>query len=53
MSNSREQLDVWFPFLRDRVEEEGTPQFNLMTGVAYGYADAMLEAGREDLAQAK
>jgi hypothetical protein len=53
MSNTREQLDAWFRFLRDRAEEKGTPQFNLMVGFARGYASAMLEAGHESLAQEK
>lgn len=47
------QLEVWFPFLRDRAEEKGTPEFNLAVGFAYGYASAMLEAGHEDPAQMK
>ena len=53
MSDTRKQLDVWFSFLRDRAEEKGTPQFNLMAGFTYGYAKAMLETGHEELAQEK
>lgn len=53
MSDTREQLDVWFTFLRDRVKEQGSPHFNLMAGFAYGYGKAMLETGNEGLAQEK
>jgi hypothetical protein len=53
MSNTGEQLDKWFTFLRDRAAEVGTPQFSLMVGFSYGYATAMLDAGREDLALTK
>lgn len=53
MSNTHEQLDVWFPFLRDRAEEKGTAQLNRMVGFSYGYAKAMLETGNEGLAQKK
>ncbi|MFB6700208.1 hypothetical protein [Streptomyces rubiginosohelvolus] len=47
------QLEEWFQFLRDRSEAEGTPQFSRMVGFAHGYATAMLELGREDLAMPK
>ncbi|MCD9904593.1 hypothetical protein LUR56_39965 [Streptomyces sp. MT29] len=47
------QLEEWFQFLRDRTEAEGTPQFSRMVGFAHGYATAMLEVGREDLAMPK
>ncbi|MEW1679286.1 hypothetical protein AB0O47_39465 [Streptomyces noursei] len=53
MSITHEQLEVWFTFLRDRAEEQGTPQMNRMAGYAYGYGKAMLDTGNEEKAAKK
>ncbi|MEU6932818.1 hypothetical protein AB0A05_27090 [Streptomyces sp. NPDC046374] len=49
----RENLKTWFVFLSDRYEESGTPMANRMAGYSYGYASAMIDAGRRDLAAPK
>lgn len=46
------ELDQRFQFLSDR-QAESTPPANIMIGYAYGYAEAMLLADREEPAREK
>ncbi|MCX5174429.1 hypothetical protein [Streptomyces virginiae] len=48
----KDELDQWFGFLCDR-QAESTPPANIMIGYAYGYAEAMLLADREEPAREK
>ncbi|MEU9214484.1 hypothetical protein AB0D27_43125 [Streptomyces sp. NPDC048415] len=48
----KDELDQWFGFLSDR-QAESTPPANIMIGYAYGYAEAMLLADREEPAREK
>ena len=47
-----ERVRRHFEFLRGK-EARFLPRYNMMIGYAYGYAEAALEAGREDLAAPK
>lgn len=48
----KDELDQWFDFLCARKEESSAPA-NIMIGYAYGFAEAMLLADREEPAREK